>query len=760
MPEKREPPAADRRPTVVRAHGDERIDDWYWLRDRDDPEVLAILEAENEFTEASTGHLAGVEAELVESMLARVELSDVSFPAEKGEWAYYTRTIEGLEFPLHCRRPAASPPPATAGEDQDEVVILDENELAKGHPYYEIGHLAISPDQRLLARATDFSGSELMVVEVRDLSTGEDLPDRIEDAFASLAFAADNETLFYTRPDAAKRPFQAWRHRLGTDPATDALVFEEADERFWVSVDITKDEAFIVIASESAVTSERHLIPADCPEAETILVEPRRQGILYSLEHHDGELLMLSNDSSENFALYRAPAGSAGSRHWTELLAARGEVRLESFDVLEGWVAVEERGHATTAIRLLPLTGNGSEQVVEAPPAGVVALEANLDFRAREVRFQATDLVTPRTVSSYDPTTQTTRMLWREPAPGHDPGRYRTERRWFTSTDGTRVPITLAWRADRTDGPGPALLYGYGAYEYSTDPAYRSDRPVLPLLDRGVLYAIAHVRGGGELGRQWYLDGKLQHKHHSFEDFVAAGRYLVDEGLTSPAQLAAMGRSAGGLLVGAAVNLAPDLFAAVVAEVPFVDSLTTMLDPTLPLTVTEHEEWGDPADDEAAYRWIKAYSPYDNVQPVPYPRMLVSGGLNDPRVSYFEPAKWVQKLRAAHPANRSRVLLQVEMAAGHRGSSGRYQVWKQRAGVLAFVLDATGGTDSVAATGGTDSVAAGDADRGADRAASGRRRPGRKRQVVGPGVAGQLGRNSVDQELDVLRGADVRHDGP
>jgi len=731
----------------VRAHGDERIDDWYWLRDRDNPEVLAILKAENEFTEASTGHLAAMEAELLESMLARVELSDVGVPAEKGEWAYYTRTIDGLEFPRHCRRPAASPPPATAGEDQDEVVILDENELAKGHPYYEISHLAVSPDQRLLARATDFSGSELMVVEVRDLSTGEDLPDRIEGAFASLAFAADNETLFYTRPDAAKRPFQVWRHRLDTDPASDALVFEEADERFWVSVDLTKDEAFIVIASESAVTSELHLIPADRPEADTILVAPRRQGVLYSLEHHHGELLLLSNDSSENFTLYRVPSDSTGREHWTVLRAAREDVRLESFDVIEGWVALEERGNATTAIRLLPLTGNGSEQVIEAPPAGVVALEANLDFRATQVRFQATDLVTPRTVSSYDPTTQTTRMLWREPAPGHDPGRYRTERRWFTSTDGTRVPITLAWRADRAAGPGPALLYGYGAYEHSTDPAYRSDRPVLPLLDRGVLYAIAHVRGGGELGRQWYLDGKLQHKHHSFEDFVAAGRYLVDEGFTSPAQLAAMGRSAGGLLVGASVNLAPDLFAAVVAEVPFVDSLTTMLDPTLPLTVTEHEEWGDPADDEAAYCWIKAYSPYDNVQPVPYPRMLVSGGLNDPRVSYFEPAKWVQKLRAAHPANRTRVLLQVEMAAGHRGSSGRYQVWKQRAGVLAFMLDATG-----------------DADGGAGRAsappaASGRRRPGRKRQVVGPGVTGQLGRNSVDPELDVLRGADVRHDG-
>ncbi len=372
------------------------------------------------------------------------------------------------------------------------------------------------------------------------------------------------------------------------------------------------------------------------------------------------------------------------------LVPGREDVRLESVDVLEGLAMLEERGGATTAIRLLPLTGDGRPHVIAAPEAGVVQLAANPDFQARTVRFQITDLVTPRTLCSYDPETGETATLWAEPAPGHDPGRYRTERRWATSDDGTPVPVTLAWRADRPDGPGPCLLYGYGAYEASSDPAYRSDRPVLPLLDRGVLYAIAHVRGGGELGRSWYLDGKLEHKHHTFEDFVAVGRHLVDEGLTSPAQLAAMGRSAGGLLVGASVNLAPELFACVVAEVPFVDCLTTMLDPALPLTVTEQEEWGDPVADKDAYGWIKAYSPYDNVREVPYPRMLVTGGLNDPRVSYFEPAKWVQKLRASHPANPRRVLFRIELAAGHAGPSGRYQGWKQRAAVQAFILEATG----------------------------------------------------------------------
>jgi oligopeptidase B len=679
---------------VLSSHGDDRVDDWHWLRERDNPDVIGLLEAENAWTEERTAHLEPLREAIYDSILARTQLTDVSYPAPKGAWSYYVRTVDGLEHGISCRRPTGSPlPVAGAAADEHETVLLDENELAKSHPYFEVGDTALSPDQRLLAYAADVTGGELMTVKVRDLTTGDDLPDVIEGAYYGLEFAADNETLFYTRPDDAMRPYQVWRHRLGTGSDADSLVAEEADERYHLTVGSTKDGRYLVLQSESNVTSESRLIPAGEPTAEPALVEGRREGVKYSIEHHDGQLLVLSNDGAENFQLFTAPVGTPGRDHWSVLLSHRDDVRLEALDVVAGFALVEERGHATTAIRLLPLT-DGADQsgsvLIEAPEAGAVFLGANLDFHTDEMRYEATTLITPRRLYSYDLATGESTLLRQQPVPGYDSSDYRTERRFAKSADGTEVPITLAWRSDRPEGPGPCLLYGYGAYEASMDPTLRIDRPIHPLLDRGVVYAIAHVRGGGELGRRWYLDGKLEHKHHSFEDFVASARSLVASGVTTAGQLAATGGSAGGLLMGASVNLAPDELACVVAEVPFVDCLTTMLDPSLPLTATEWEEWGDPISSEAAYRWIKAYSPYDNVRAERYPEMLVTGGLNDPRVGYFEPTKWVQKLRAAHPDNRDRVLLRVEMSAGHSGPSGRYQSWKKRSLVLAFVLDAIG----------------------------------------------------------------------
>ena len=687
------PPVAERRPTVLRAHGDERLDEWNWLRNREDPAVRDLLEAENAWTERQTAALGPLVESIYASILARTELTDVTYPSPRGDWAYYARTLEGLEHAISCRRPVGAPLPL-AGEraDEHEVVLLDENLLAKGHPYFEVGSTALDPRQRLLAYAADVTGGELMTVRVRDLETGEDLPDVIEGAYYGLAFAASGATLFYTRPDEAMRPYQVWRHDLGSSPDSDVLVLEEADERFFLSVGATKDDRLIVLHSESNVTSEVRLLPAEDPAAEPLLVEPRREGIEYALEHHDGDLLVLSNDGAENFQLFRAPLSTPGRHAWDVLVPGREDVRLETFDVVRGHALVEERGHATTAIRLVPLSaaGGSGAELIEAPPAGAVYLAQNLDFLAREVRYEATTLVTPRRLYSYDIATGETRLLKEQQVPGYDASQYRTERHQAVSEDGTHVPVTLAWRADRAEGPGPCLLYGYGAYEISTDPAMRVDRPIHPLLDRGVVYAIAHVRGGGELGRRWYLDGKLEHKHHSFADFVACARSLVASGVTTGDQLAILGGSAGGLLVGASVNLAPDEFACVVAEVPFVDCLSTMLDASLPLTATEWDEWGDPISSEAAYRWIKAYSPYDNVTGVRYPRVLATGGLNDPRVGYFEPTKWVQKLRAAHDDNRDRVLLRMDLSAGHGGPSGRYRSWRKRAFVLAFILDSIG----------------------------------------------------------------------
>jgi oligopeptidase B len=708
------PPVAERRPKEITSHGDTRTDDWYWVNEREDPAVMELLEAENAYTNAVTDHLQPLIEDLYEAMLARMQLTDVTYPAPRGPWTYYKRTIEGEEHSVSCRRPVSAPLPSAAGAEHDEyeMVLLDENEMAKGFEYFEVESTALTEDQRLLAYATDTTGGERMVVRIRDLEAGVELDDVIEGAYYGLAFGG-NTTLFYTRPDHAMRPHEIWRHELGTDAASDTLVWEEPDERFFLGVGTTKDGAYITLRAGSEVTTEWRLIPADRPSAEPTVVEPRKQGVMYSIEHHHGELLMLSNDGAENFMVLRAPVGTAGLEHWRTLVPHREDVRLSDLDVVDGFALLEERGHATTAVRVVPLGDDstaiadslagddgqaGAESaaipgwVIEAPEAGTIFLGRNLDFNAGEVRLETTSLIVPLTLHSQDLETRATTLLRRQPVPGYDPEQYRTERLWATSADGTKVPVTLAWAHDRAPGPGPCLLYGYGSYEISSEPVFGTNRPIHPLLDRGVVYAIAHVRGGGELGRRWYLDGKLANKPHSFEDFVAVARHLVDEGWTSPAQLAALGGSAGGLLMGASANLDPELFAGMVAEVPFVDCLTTMLDPSLPLTVIEQEEWGDPVADEDAYHLIKSYSPYDNIRNVRYPRMLVTSGINDPRVGYFEPTKWVQKLRAAHPDNagHGHVLLRMELSSGHGGPSGRYRLWKKQAFLLAFVLEAVG----------------------------------------------------------------------
>jgi oligopeptidase B len=701
------PPVAERRPTRLVVHGDERIDDYYWLSNREDPEVLALLEAENAYTAATTTALAGLEEEIFNEIVAHTLLSETSVPAPKGRFAYYERTVEGLDYKIHCRRAVDAPPPpslvgdpptsaetagapgAVSGEDLFEQVVLDENLEAVGHGFFELGGAEVSPDQSLLAYLVDTEGGEHFSLRLRDLEAGSDLDEIVEDVDYGLAWSQAGDTVFYTRADHAKRPFQCWRHRLRSDPSTDTLCYEEPDERFFVAVSATKDNRFIVLQLQSNLTSEVRLLDAGDPEGEFFVVEPHRQGVEYHVEHHEGQLLILTNDrGAENFSLMTAPRDRCGAEHWSELVGHRSDVRLEGLEVVKGYAILATRGGASTALEVVDL-GSGAISRIEPPDeAGTISLGDNLEFTSHKIRYEATSLVVPRGTYEFDLESATTTLLHRTVVPGgYDPHRYRTERLYASAEDGTDVPITIAYLADRDRSrPGPLLLYGYGAYEASTDPVFSARR--LPLLERGAAYAIAHVRGGGELGRQWYLDGKLRAKHHSFSDFVAVAEHLVAEGWTERGQLAARGGSAGGLLMGAVANLAPDLFAAIVAMVPFVDCVTTMLDDSLPLTVTEWEEWGNPGASKEDYAAMLAYSPYDNIRPVPYPAMLVTGGLNDPRVSYFEPAKWVQKLRAAHKDNVSRILLRMEMGAGHFGPSGRYTEWRREAFILAFVLNA------------------------------------------------------------------------
>lgn len=705
------PPTAPRRPAVLETHGDRRVDDWLWLRDRDDPEVLELLTSENAFTAEATAHLAGFHEHLFGEIRSRIVETDLSVPVRKDSWWYYTRTVEGSDYSIHCRLPVAGEgrdhdtPPGTSAADSgsdlgtwpDEQVLLDENILTIGGGYLDVANLSVSPGHSRLAYAVDTTGDERFTLRIRDLATGTDMPGEIEGTSYGVAWANDNETIFYTRPDAANRTYQLWRHRLGTPATGDELVHEEPDERFHLGVDRTKDGTFILLELSSKITSEVHVIPADSPTAEARIVERRRQGIEYQVEHHGSSFLLLTNDSAENFRVVATPASDPGHDRWTEVIPHRDDVRLEGIDVFARHLVSYERidGNPRICVNPLPedrppwqgpLTGGTFVPMAESPSASWGG--PNPEFGSTTLRFDYSSLVTPRSI--YDIDMGSGRTVLRKQQPvlgGYDPAAYATERLWATAPDGIRVPMSVVYRRDTPlDGTAPCLLYGYGAYEHSIDPVFSTFR--LSLLERGFIFAIAHVRGGGELGRRWYEDGKLLAKPNTFTDFVACARHLVDDGWTQVDRLVARGASAGGLLIGAVANLAPESFRAMVAEVPFVDCLTTILDDTLPLTIIEWEEWGNPGADAEVYRVMKSYSPYDNVRPIRYPAMLVTAGLEDPRVGYWEPTKWVQKLRAADPSNR--VLFKIELSAGHAGPSGRYDAWREEAFVLAFVLDAVG----------------------------------------------------------------------
>jgi oligopeptidase B len=586
----------------------------------------------------------------------------------------------------------------------DEQVMLDENALAKGHDYLALGVLDVSPDHNILAYALDTSGDERFTLRFKDLSTGSDIPDQIADVSYGSAWASDDATFFYVRADAAHRPHQVWKHRLGTEPASDSLVFEEKDERFHLGVRRTKDGALVILSSHSKLSSEVHTLDAGRPDDAFSVVEPRRDDIEYEIEHHRGFFLMITNEDAPNFRLLASRADGAANRQWVEVIAHRPEARLEGIEVFDDFLVCAERTEAMPRVRVHRLdedptarTWSGLLQegwllpVDEVPSASWIG--PNPEPSSSTLRYEYSSMVTPRTVLDMDLRTRESVVRKRQRVlGGYDPERYVSERLWATAPDATRVPISVLRRRDTpVDGSAPCLLYGYGAYEVSIDPVFSSVR--LSLVDRGFVHAIAHVRGGGELGRRWYDEGKMLNKSNTFSDFIACARHLVDARWTAAGRIVARGASAGGLTVGAVANQAPELFRAIDAHVPFVDCLTTMLDPTLPLTVTEWEEWGNPVEDTDVYFAMKSYTPYDNVREgVRYPDILATAGLSDPRVGFWEPAKWVQRLRAASP--QSRVLLRTEMGAGHGGPSDRYESWKEEAMSVACMLDSLGMADT------------------------------------------------------------------
>ena len=690
------PPAAPRRPHEHVAHGDIRVDDWHWLRSdgRDDPEVLAHLESENAFVAEALSHTDRLQADLFEEIKARIKETDLSVPYRKGHHWFYSRTVEGQQYPILCR--TAVEPPAALPEDRPvpgEEVLLDLNVLAGDSDYFALGAYDLAPSQDLLLYSTDHDGSERYTMRIRDLRRGDDLADVIPETTYGSAWAGD-DTVFYVRMDEAMRPHQVWRHEIGADPADDVLVYEDPDERFFVGVGLSRTERWVQIASGSKITSEELLIPADDPTREPAVVQPREQGVEYEVTHaptpdEDRFVILTNADGAVNFKLVSTPADQTGRAAWVDLVPHRPDVKQEGATAFSGHLVRFERREGVRRIVVMPYDGSPERELDMPEEVYATGPATNAEFDAAALRFTYTSLVTPSTAFDEDLATgERTLLKQTEVLGGHDPADFVSGRLWAIAPDGVRVPISYVHRNDvARDGTAPCLLYGYGSYEASIDPAFSSLRR--SLLDRGFVFAIAHVRGGGELGRPWYDDGKLLRKRNTFTDFVATAEHMIGEGFTSADRLVARGGSAGGLLMGAIANARPDLFAAIVAEVPFVDCLTTILDETLPLTVTEWEEWGNPVEEPEVYAYMKGYSPYDNVAEQPYPAVLATAGLNDPRVSYWEPAKWVQALRAATTSGNP-VYLKTEMGAGHQGPSGRYDAWKDEAFVYAFVLDAIG----------------------------------------------------------------------
>jgi oligopeptidase B len=683
IPDSPRPPIAAVRPHVVRSpHGD-RVDPYYWLRDdtRQDPEVLAYLTAENAYTDAMLAAARPLEERVYGEIVGRIKQDDASVPYRKRGYWYYSRYETGSDYPIYARKRGTLEAP--------EEILLDENALAAGREFYEIGAMEVSPDDRILAYADDDVGRRQWTLRFKRLADGPAIDDRIPNAEPMIAWAADNRTIYYVEKDPVTLlGFRVRSHVLGTDAARDPVVFEQEDQSFYTGVGTTKDDRYIVIHTESTISSELLYTEADAPGPFRVL-HPRQPDHLYDADHLDGRWIILTNWQAPNFRLMEAPVDDSADRtRWRELLPHRDDAFIHDFDVFDTFVAISERSGALRKIRIRPL-GDGEDYLIASDEAAYTAhLGENAELDTTLLRYVYTSLTTPYTTYEYDVATGRRTMLKREPVLGDfDPARYATDLLWVAARDRESVPVSIVRRVDvPIDGSAPLLQYAYGAYGSSTDPSFSISR--LSLLDRGFVYAIAHVRGGQEKGRRWYDDGRLLRKTNTFDDFVDVTRHLVDAGYADPGRVFASGGSAGGLLVGAVANRAPALYRGLVAHVPFVDIVTTMLDESIPLTTNEYDEWGDP-NERQFYEYMLSYSPYDNVTAQAYPAMLVTTGLWDSQVQYFEPAKWVARLRATRTGARP-LLFRVTMEAGHGGKSGRFERFREIAEEFAFLLQEAG----------------------------------------------------------------------
>ncbi|HET9630861.1 MAG TPA: S9 family peptidase [Terrabacter sp.] len=696
-----QPPIARRDPVAREHHGDRFDDPYAWMADRESSELRELLVAENAYATERTEHLRPLAEQVFEEFRSRIEETDLSVPVRHDRWWYYSRTVEGEQYAVEARvavadhpeRPAldAGRPPA------GEQVLLDQNEEGRDHEFFAVGASEVSPAGDLLAYAVDVVGDERYDVRVRRIDDGVVLDDVVRRTGGSLAWSLDARYFFYTRVDEAWRPFQVWRHEVGTPVEGDVLVHEEADERFFVGVGTSRDDRLVLIAIGSKTTSEFRVLDADDPLGTPRVVAERRHGVEYDIEPFGDQLLVTHNAGRVNFELALAPVTSTSADDWVPLDVTSEDEYVTGAEGFDDFIAVSLRREGGTGIRVIlrdTAAANGlgeAHDIAVGESIGTLHVGVNPEASTPTLQVVHESLVTPRTVEDYDVRSRTFTLLKQQTVRGDvDLRRYRQRREWATAPDGTRIPISVVHRHDvEADGTAPGLLHAYGAYGISSDPWFSVLR--LSLLDRGWVFAIAHVRGGSEMGRSWYDDGKLEAKPNTFTDFVASADHLVDSGIVAPDRLAAEGGSAGGLLMGAVVNLAPERFRFVHAQVPFVDALTTVLDPSLPLTVVEWEEWGNPLEDPTAYALMKSYTPYENVRPARHPSLLVTAGLDDTRVYVTEPAKWVAALRHADQQveDPAQILFRTEMAAGHGGRSGRYDLWRQWAWETAVLIDQT-----------------------------------------------------------------------
>lgn len=684
------PPRAAVRPTTVTHHGVSIEDPYAWLRDPGypevgDPEILAYLEAENAYFDAAMAGRQGLVDTIFAELKGRIKEDDSSVPQRDGAYWYWRSFDTGAQYRKWWRAPAAGNPvrPRTGAELAHAELILDEPALAEGKPYFRLGGMDISPDDRLLAYAVDDSGAERFTIRIKDLATGAHLDEVIEGTLGGFLFAGDGRSLLYGLVNEHWRIDVAKLHRLGTPVAEDVEIYREADQGFQVGLGLTQSRRFILVSTGDHVTSEIRLIPYADPLAQPILVAPRLPNREYDVEEHDDRLFIRTNDTHPNFRLVTAPLTAPGD--WQELLPASADFYLTDVTCFADWFVVEGREHGLDRIRIHDYRGGAAHQIAFPEASYTAGLDDNPEYRTPVLRLAYESMVTPGTVIDYDVAAQTRDILKVQEIPsGYDPSLYATERLEIVARDGVRVPVSIVYRRDYPrDGSGALYLYGYGAYGLAMEPGFGIGR--FSLLDRGMAFAIAHIRGGDDLGQQWYLDGKLTKRTNTFNDFVDVAKGLAEAGWTRPGRIAIAGGSAGGELMGAVMNQAPELWGAVAAHVPFVDVLNTMLDPDLPLTPGEWPEWGNPIEDEAAFHLIRSYSPYDNVAPRAYPPLLITAGLNDPRVTYWEPAKWAARLRATKTDDNI-LLLKTNMGAGHGGKSGRFESLRETAEEFAFIL--------------------------------------------------------------------------